>query len=258
MAETEWIKLYLKTFRTSRKISAIERMKNGDTFIVIWFKLLCLAGEINDGGAIYITPKFPFDFISLADEVKKPRAIVESAIKVFEEHDMLTRDGKGFMWITNWERYQNVDRLAEIREYNRVAKQKSREKQKNFSQNVNDKSMTNGLTSQSCQETEEEGDKEISFIHSISRAKNEETETSARQRCGGELFGGVVFLSDDQIDDLLERLTRDEFDYYVGVIRDQELQGKHYKKKTHYQAILDMATKDRKLKKRKDESNVSG
>ena len=60
--------------------------------------------------------------------------------------------------------------------------------------------------------------------------------------------GGVVFLSDDQMSDLLDRLSIDEFDYFVGVIRDQELAGKHYKKKTHYQAILSMALKDRKIK----------
>lgn len=249
MAETEWIKLYLKTFRTSRKISAIERMKNGDTFIVIWFKLLCLAGEINDGGAIYITPKIPFDFVSLADELKKPRAIVETAVGVFIDHDMLTRDGKGFMRITNWERYQNVEGLDKIREQTRVRVARCRANKGNA--DVTPCNVTGNADVTRCNAIEEEGeeDKENSLIHSISRAKNEETETSCRQRCGGELFGGVVFLSDDQIEDLLDRLTRDEFDHYVGVIRDQELSGRHYKKKTHYQAILDMAMKDRRLKK---------
>lgn len=251
MAEAEWIKLYLKTFRTSRKISAIERMKNGDTIIVIWFKLLCLAGEINDDGAIYITSKKPYDDVSLADELKKPIAVVKTAIKVFEEHDMIIKDDAGFLQIINWEKYQNVDRLAEIREYNRLAQKKCREKKKS-KDNVNDMSMTNNLTRQSCQDTEEEGEeeKENSFNHSIARERNElSTDLSTmRKRLGGELGGGVVFLSDEQMSSLLDLLTIDEFDYYVGVVRDQELQGKHYKKKTHYKAILDMAMKDRKTK----------
>ena len=71
--------------------------------------------------------------------------------------------------------------------------------------------------------------------------------STTRKRLGGELGGGVVFLSDDQMSDLLDRLSIDEFDHYVGVVRDQELAGKHYKKKTHYQAILSMALKDRKI-----------
>ena len=251
MAEAEWIKLYLKTFRTSRKISAIERMKNGDTIIVIWFKLLCLAGEINDDGAIYITSKKPYDDVSLADELKKPLAVVKTAIKVFEEHDMIIKDDAGFLQIINWEKYQNVDRLAEIREYNRLAQKKCREKKKS-KDNVNDMSMTNNLTCQPCQDIEEEGEeeKENSFNHSIARERNElSTDLSTmRKRLGGELGGGVVFLSDEQMSSLLDLLTIDEFDYYVGVVRDQELQGKHYKKKTHYKAILDMAMKDRKVK----------
>jgi len=246
MAETEWIKLYLKTFRTSRKISAIERMKNGDTFIVIWFKLLCLAGEINDGGAIYITPKIPFDFISLADELKKPRAIVETAVGVFIDHDMLTRDGKGFMRITNWERYQNVEGLDKIREQTRVRVARCRANKGNA--DVTPCNVTGNADVTRCNAIEEEGeeDKENSFIHSISRA---EELSLRRERLKGELGGGVVMLSDEQIGDLLDKISLDEFDYYVAVVRDQELQGNHYKKKTHYRAILDMAMKDRRLKK---------
>ena len=274
MAEAEWIKLYLKTFRTSRKISAIERMKNGDTMIVIWFKLLCLAGEINDDGAVYITSKRPYDPVSLADELKKPRAIVDAAIKTFEEHDMLIRDDAGFIQILNWEKYQNVDRLAELREYNRLAQKKSRErkKQRGVNDNVNDMSMTNNLTSQRCQDIEEEGEEDKEFHSFIqSRAREEEyvekkvaeaelegkdadlyrqevKENMRRKYIGGELGKGVVFMSDEQFDTLLDLLSIDEMEKYFGIIVECETSGKRYKKKTHYQAILDMAMKDRKVK----------
>ena len=65
---------------------------------------------------------------------------------------------------------------------------------------------------------------------------------------GGDLGKGVVFLSDEQIADLLDKLSLEEFDYYVGVVADCILSGKPFKRKTHYQAILDMATADRKVK----------
>ena len=259
MAGVEWIKIFVNMFDTSEKIKSIERKNGGDTMLIIWIKLLCMAGKINDGGAIYITPEVPFEEDELADALKKPLPKVKTALATFERYNMIQRDEAGFIQITSWEKYQNVDRLAEIREYNRLAQQKCREKKKSngVNENVNDMSMT----SQRCHETEEEREeedeeKDISFNHSIAREGNVKKELSTslstdlsttRKRLGGELGGGVVFLSDDQMSDLLDRLSIDEFDHYVGVVRDQELAGKHYKKKTHYQAILSMALKDRKI-----------
>ena len=54
-------------------------------------------------------------------------------------------------------------------------------------------------------------------------------------------------LSEEQIDDLLNKLSLDEFDKYVAIVADCELKGKCYKNKSHYQAILDMVERDRRL-----------
>ena len=255
MADVEWIKLYLKTFRTSRKLSAIERMKNGDTIIVIWFKLLCLAGEINDGGAIYVTPKIPFDEISLADELKKPCAVVKTAIKVFEEHDMVFKDDAGFIQIVNWEKYQSADKLAEIRAKDRERKRQKKAQEKALSEASTDiprkfhGHSTDIPSIEEEREEDEEGEKEFSFIHSIAREEKEMfSDPEYRRRYLGGIGKNVVFLSDEQMSDLLDTLSIEEFDYYVGVVADNELKGHHYKKKTHYQAILDMAMKDRRVK----------
>ena len=56
-------------------------------------------------------------------------------------------------------------------------------------------------------------------------------------------------MSDEQFYDLCDRLTMDEPDKYFSIIVDCEKSGKRYKKKTHYQAILDMAAKDREIGK---------
>lgn len=270
MAEAEWIKLYLKTFRTSRKISSIERMKNGDTMIVIWFKLLCLAGEINDDGAVYITSKKPFDSVSLADELKKPRAIVEAAIKTFEEHDMLIRDDAGFIQIINWEKYQNVEGLEKIRKQTRERVARCRANRSNA--DVTQCNATSNADVTQCNAIEEEGeeDKEKEF-HSFVQARAREEkyienkvaeselegkdaevyrqelkEGLRRKYIGGELGKGVVFMSDEQFESLCDLLSYDELEKYFGIIVECETSGKRYTKKTHYQAILDMAMKDRK------------
>ena len=94
----------------------------------------------------------------------------------------------------------------------------------------------------------------------IEKEKEEETESDkdihsfipreeAKQKLlGGTLGKGVVMLSDEQIDDLLDKLSIDEFNKYVAIVADCELNGKPYRKKTHYQAILDMVAKDRRIR----------
>ena len=55
-------------------------------------------------------------------------------------------------------------------------------------------------------------------------------------------------LSDEQFEDLCDKLSFEELNKYISIVADCELNGKPYKKKTHYQAILDMAKHDRKIK----------
>ena len=47
-------------------------------------------------------------------------------------------------------------------------------------------------------------------------------------------------------DDLLDKLSLEEYDHYVSVVADRILHGHKYGK-THYQAILEMAAKDRAI-----------
>ena len=51
MANVKWIKIDVNIF-DNRKIRQIESMPDGDSLLVIWFKLLCLAGNVNDGGLV--------------------------------------------------------------------------------------------------------------------------------------------------------------------------------------------------------------
>ena len=104
---------------------------------------------------------------------------------------------------------------------------------------------------------EERIGKDNSFIHSAENVENFSVENSVenldepmfpREYLGG-IGKGVVFLNNEQIGDLIDKLGIEEFDYYVGIVADCELKGKSFRKKTHYQAILDMAFKDRKINK---------
>ena len=49
MADVKWIKIATGIF-DNRKIKQIETLPDKDAILVIWFKLLCLAGNLNDNG----------------------------------------------------------------------------------------------------------------------------------------------------------------------------------------------------------------
>lgn len=107
-----------------------------------------------------------------------------------------------------------------------------------------------GVYSLDTQDREEEDSigEDISFVHSADGEEDLSSSEYRRKYLGG-IGKNVVFLSDEQMGDLLDKMSIEEFDYYIGVVADEELKGHHYKKKTHYQAILDMVAKDRKVGK---------
>ena len=246
MAEVKWIKVSTDMFDGSRKIKQIELMPEGDTILVIWLKLLLLAGNVNDGGAIYLTPEIPYTEEMLANELRRPLNTVRMALSIFEKFGMI-EIVDDILRLSAWEKYQNVEGMERIREQNRLRKQRQRESKKLLSDMSRDSHGTVTVCHAIEEEREEEKEEEIhSIIHSPTA---EEKESAMLRYMGGKLGKGVVMLSDEQISDLLDRLSVEEFDKYVGIVADMELSGKHYSKKTHYKAILDMVAKDRRVRK---------
>ena len=237
MAEVQWVRLYVDMFG-KYKIKKIRRLPGGNDILLLWVMLLTMAGKCNAGGRIYITENIPFTEEDLAEELKFSIDTIRLGIKAFEEFDMITFNN-GFIELVGWEEHQNEDGLAQIREQTRKRVAKCREKKQLEASNV-----TSNVTVTLRNAIEEEGDldKEKEFQSFI--LSNPESQRTYLQGIGK----GVVLLSEEQMSDLLDKLSVNEFDHYVGVIADNELKGKHYKKKTHYQAILDMAAKDRKVK----------
>lgn len=241
MAEVKWVKLTTDMF-DNRKIKHLRRLPEGNNIVLIWVMLLTMAGRCNSGGMIFLTENIPYTPKMLADELDFEENTVVLALQALEQLDMIVTDN-GFFTIAGWEEYQNADKLAEIRAKDRERKRLKRAQAKALLEESTD---VHGMSTE-CphieEEREEETEEEKEF-HSIIHSDPE-----YRRRYLGGIGKKVVFLSDEQMSDLLDRLTIEEFDYYVGVVAENELKGHHYKKKTHYQAILDMAAKDRKVGK---------
>ena len=251
MGEVQWIKLYLDIFDANQKIKKLRRLPAGSDIVLIWIMLLVKAGRCNAGGHIFITENIPYTVEDLADEFKFDVSTIKLALNAFCELNMIAVDDEGFIFITGWEEYQSVDKLAEIREQTRKRVAKCREKKLLSSGSVTSNvTVTQGNALEEDIEEEKEEDKEIhSFV--LSEREKEMTEEDKkrirREYMGGNLGQNIVFMSDEQFDDIVSKLSLDEIDKYFGIIVDCERKGKRYKKKTHYQAILDMARKDRKI-----------
>ena len=249
--QVKWIKICTDVF-DDEKIVLIESMPDCYAIITVWFKLLCLAGKQNNKGVFMLNDRIAYTDKMLATIFRMNEATVTMAIQTFRQFGMIEIIN-GIITIPNWDKHQSLDAYEKKKERDRLYQAERRAAQRAIAEKSSD-------TSSDIVSLEEEREKEKeeeyhSFIHSAKNddefldedERREALLSQQRTALQGKLGGGVVFLSDEQINDLLEKLSLDEFHHYIGIVRDCELKGKKFKKKTHYQAICEMAIKDRRI-----------
>ena len=124
----KWIKLSTDLF-DNRKIKALENLPDGDALIVIWLKLLILAGNVNDGGYVYFTKDIPYTDQLLSTQFNRPLATVQVALQTFQQFGMI-EIVDDVIYVSNWEKYQNTDGLEKIREQGRKRVAEYRERKR--------------------------------------------------------------------------------------------------------------------------------
>ena len=253
MAEVKWVKLTTDMF-DNRKIKHLRRLPEGNNIVLIWVMLLTMAGRCNAGGMIFLTENIPYTPKMLADELDFEEGTVTLALKALEQLDMIVTDN-GFFSIAGWEEYQNIDGLEKIREQTRQRVAKHREKKL-----ISQCNVTSNATVTECNAIEEDKErdkeKEIhSFVHSAKNNEKMDVENSVENAdelkmkyIGGSLGQNIILMSDEQFSDICDKLSLDEIEKYFNIVCDCERKGKSFKKKSHYQAILDMAARDRRVK----------
>lgn len=128
MADINWIKLRVDMF-DDEKIKIIQSMPEGDAILVIWIRIIALAGKCNAKGLVLIEDEFPYSDEMLATIFNKPLATVRLALGTFEKFRMIERTEKG-IYISNFEKHQNTEGMEKIREQARIRKQREREKKR--------------------------------------------------------------------------------------------------------------------------------
>ncbi len=157
MAEVKWIKIMTDIF-DNRKIKQIEKLPDADAIIIIWFKILCLAGNLNENGLITLTEDVPYTDEMLANEFNKPINTIRLALEVFQKFKMIEIINDIYC-VSNWEKYQNVDGLEKIREQTRKRVAQHRERQKQLT--LSESNVTCNVTVTQCNATDKDIDKEI-------------------------------------------------------------------------------------------------
>lgn len=156
MSQIQWIKIATDIFN-DEKILIIESLPEADAIIVIWFKILALAGKTNESGTLVFNNKFPYTEDMLSTIFRRKKTVIQLALKTFCDLGMI-EIVNDTITIPNWEKHQNIDGLEKIRLQNKERQQKHRDKQRlllgsNVTDNV-------GVTESNGTEEEEEEEKD--------------------------------------------------------------------------------------------------
>ncbi|HHB0746251.1 TPA: phage replisome organizer N-terminal domain-containing protein [Enterococcus faecalis] len=160
MAEISWIKLKTTMF-DDEKIKLIQSMPEADAILVIWIRLLVLAGKTNDEGLIYIQRNMPYTEEMLATLFSKPVNVVRLALMTLQQFNMIDLNEDGLIAIENWDKHQNIEGMEKVRLKNaeRVRKHRERKKQQAL-EDKNSGNVTCNVTVTDCNGTDKDIDKD--------------------------------------------------------------------------------------------------
>ncbi|EMW6284994.1 phage replisome organizer N-terminal domain-containing protein [Enterococcus faecalis] len=178
MAEISWIKLKTTMF-DDEKIKLIQSMPEADAILVIWIRLLVLAGKTNDEGLIYIQRNMPYTEEMLATLFSKPVNVVRLALMTLQQFNMIDLNEDGLIAIENWDKHQNIEGMEKVRLKNaeRVRKHRERKKQQAL-EDKNSGNVTCNVTVTDCNGTDKDIDKEIDI--DIDKDKKNRSKTSCK------------------------------------------------------------------------------
>ena len=257
MADVKWIKITTDIFDDD-KILLIESLPEADSIIVIWFKLLCLAGKQNNSGVFIMGERIAYTDKMLATIFRRKESTVQLALQTFEQFGMIELID-GIITIPNWGKHQNLDQLESKKEYMKNYMKEYREKQKLLSNGGKVNSKTNSkanVSSADKSRVEKKRREEIrvdvvveddDFGNGNGNTENvDKSVDNSFEYVGGQLGKGVVILTNAQRDALLDKLGIDAFNHYVDKLSTFILE-KNAKVGNHYQTILKWYEEDMKV-----------
>lgn len=129
MSEIKWIKITTDVF-DDEKIKLIETMPEGDSILIIWFKLLCKAGKTNNLGEMYLQQGMPYTDEMIATVFNRSLLIVRLALQTFIKFGMIEITDTETLLITNWEKHQNIEGMEQAKILNSLRHKRYNDKRK--------------------------------------------------------------------------------------------------------------------------------
>ena len=258
MAEVKWIKIVTDVF-DDEKILMIESLPDADGIIVIWFKLLCLAGKQNNSG-VFMMGRLPYTDEMFATVFRRPINTVRLALKTFEDFGMI-EIVNNTVTIPNWDKHQSLDAYEKKKERDRLYRAERRAAQRELAEKSSASRSTVARQSLDTssdvaskirrEEDKNRLDRDVDVDVVDNGDKNDtdvdnSVENSRLKLLGGTIGKGVVFLSDDQMGKLLDVLGMEAFNYYVERLADFIID-KQAHVKSHYDTILKWYREDSKV-----------
>ena len=161
MADVTWVKIAVDMF-DNRKIKYLRTLPEGNNIVLIWVMLLSMAGRCNADGLIFLTENIPYTAKALANELGFEENIVQLALTVFEQLNMIVVNGEYFA-VAGWQEYQNIEGMEKIRAQTRERVAKHRANQKLLLCNVtSNATVTDGNATD--KEQEKDLEKDIIYI----------------------------------------------------------------------------------------------
>lgn len=178
MSGVQWVKLSIGMF-DNKKIKYLRGLPEGNNIVLIWIALLTMAGRCNANGMIFLTENIPYTIQMIAEEFKFQENTVLLALDQLERLGMITRN-QDYLFISNWEKHQNIEGMDKIREQTRIRVAKHREKQRQVLLETTQKedtslkrycnvTVTNGNATEEDKEKEKEIDKDN--IYTVSQSE---------------------------------------------------------------------------------------
>ena len=165
MADVKWIKITTDIF-DDEKILLIESLPDAYSIIVVWFKLLCLAGKQNNSG-VFMMGQIAYTDKMLATIFRMKETTVQLALQTFEQFGMVEIID-GVITIPNWNKHQSLDSYEKKKERDRLYQAERRAAQKAL---IGKSSDSQTIESSYVAVSEQDKEEEIEIDKDIEREK---------------------------------------------------------------------------------------
>jgi predicted phage replisome organizer len=226
MSDVKWIKIVVNIF-DDEKIRYIETLPNGDETIVIWFRLLCLAGKSNSSGMLMMTDKIAYTDEMLASIFNREIKSIQLALNTFLKLEMIEMMDHA-IYIANWNKHQSLEKLEQKKIYDREYQKKKREERLLENRTSIVRADNDNRVTELELEIEVELEEEV-IINNHNKGDKKKKE---RITC---LYLDHVYLTDEEVEKLGERVN--EYIHYLNMWLEEN-PAYRKKSKNHYMTIL--------------------